>query len=209
MEFTEYWAIDNSTRGGRWISRRLPDDVEAYCVVDHPDAGGACGRPGVYEVVGLPFCETHAPEANAGILAQLYHDSMDEFARLDNEQAMPWQPEVLRVVREGYERTLETHIRYAHAKDRLVREAYPLIRERVDRETLDWEPGSLGDSPVDRWGEEYWEVCTLMLRAYGGLARGLVRELEPLRERAAAQLSYALVVCEEKIEAYKAARAKS
>ncbi len=207
MEFTEYWAIDNSTRGGSWIARRLPEEVEAHCVVDHPDAGGACGRPGVYEVVGLPFCATHGLEANAGILAQLYHDAVDGFAQMDNEQALPLQAEVLHVVRNAYDRSLKTHLSYAKHQDRLVREVYPLIRERVDRETLDWSPGNYGESPVDWWLNEYHEVCALMLRAYGGLAPGLVRDLEPLRERAAAQFSYALVICGEKIEAYKAKRA--
>ncbi len=206
MEFTEYWAIDNSHWGGRWIARVLPDDVEAHCVVDHPDAGGACGRRGVCEVYRLPFCEIHGLEANAGALAQLYHDAMDEFDRLDNQQALPLQPEVVQVIREASERSLETHIRYAREKDRLVGEVYPLIRERVDQETLDWEPGSLGESPVDRWAAEYWEVATLMLQTTGRLAPSLVRDLEPLRERAAAQLSYALVVDKEKIEAYKAAK---
>lgn len=206
MEFTEYWAQDNSHRGGRWISRKLPDDVEAYCVVDHLDAGGACERPGVYEVCGLPFCETHGLEASAGILAQLYHDAMDEFERMDNLQTMPLQPEVLRVVREARERSLAMHSRYADEKSLLVREVYSLIPERVDQETLDWSPGDLGGAPVDHWSAEYWEVSTLMLQATGGLAPGLVRDLESLRERAAAQLSYALAVCGEKIEAYKAAK---
>ena len=100
MEFTEYWAIHNSTQQGYWISRKLPGDVEAHCVIDHPDADGACKQPGAYEVYGMPFCEPHGLKASAGALAQLYHDAMDEFDRLDNEQAMPLHPEVLRVVRE-------------------------------------------------------------------------------------------------------------
>ncbi len=206
MEFAEYWAIDNSHRGGRWISRKLPDEVEAYCVVDHLDAGGACTGTGVYEVVGLPFCETHGLEANAGILAQLYHDSLDEIERLDNEQGTPWQPELLRVLRGAYDRLLETHQQYALAKEQLVRDAYPLIRERVDQGTLDWEPGAFVESPIDRWSAEYWEVSTLMLRAQAGLVPGLVRDLEPIREQAAAQLSYALVICRGKVKKYKAAK---
>lgn len=186
----------------------MPDEVEAHCVVDHPDAGDACGRPGVYEVVGLPFCEVHGPEANSGILAQLYHDALDGFAQLDNQQAVPLQAEVLRVVQDAYDRSLETHSRYAKHHGDVVREAYPLIRERVDQETLDWSPGNYERVPTDEWMDEYHEVCALMLRAYGGLAPGLVRDLEPLRERAAAQFSYALVVDKEKIEAYEATRTK-
>ncbi len=205
-EFTEYRTTDNSVRGGTWIARRLPETMAGECVVDHPDAGGPCSRPVVHEVYGLPFCGMHGLEAGAGALAQLHHDAMDDFARMDNPYETPLQSEVLRVVGEAHDRARDEHINYFGLQSRLVREAFPLIRERVDAETRDWNPGSLPEAPVDWWTAEYVSVCSLMLRACTGLSPGLARDLEPLRERAAAQSAFAEVVDREKIEAHKAAK---
>lgn len=162
----------------------------------------------VYEVYGLPFCEVHGMEANVGAMAQLHNEATDEFDRMDNAHATPIQPEVLRVARVERERNLEDHHRYHCRHDALLLDAYPLIPERIDPETRGWRPGDVGFSPVDWWAEEYRQLCSFMLQTCRSWITGLVRELEPLRERAAAQYAFAMVVDEDKIEAYKAARAE-
>ncbi len=134
-EFTEYWAPDNSVRGGWWVTRKLPETTDGNCVVDHPDAGGPCGRQIVYEAYGLPFCGMHGLEAGAGALARLHHDAMDDFDRMDNPHTMPPQPEVLRVVREEIIRARDRHFYHAELRERFAGEAFELLRERVDAET--------------------------------------------------------------------------
>jgi hypothetical protein len=66
----------------------------------------------------------------------------------------------------------------------------------------------MGDSPVDFWSLSYAEICGLMMKAWAGQSPWLVRELEPYREQAAAQLAFAEIVCQEKIEAHKATKAQ-
>lgn len=210
MEFTEYLAPDHME--GVWIARKLPEGMDSLCVVSHEDAGGPCERPIVFEVYGVPFCEVHGIEANVGAMAQLHDEAMDEFGRMDNVHALPIQPEFLRVVRSERGRSFDDHIRYARQHERLLLEAYPLIRERVDQETSDWQPGDLDKNftggPVDWWAAEYRHMCSFMLQASRSRETNLARELEPVREHAAAQYAFAQVVGEEKIEAHKAARAK-
>lgn len=208
MEFTEYWAPDNSYREGYWITRKLPTATDEKCVVDHPDAGGPCEQSIAYEVCGMPFCEMHGLEAGAGVLEELYREAYEEFERLDNTFALPLQPELLRAVRGHREHVRLEERRHHDSRNQLIRETFPLIRERVDQETLDWQPGTCEDSPVDFWNIAYAEICSLMLKAYAGQSPWLARELESYREQAAAQCAFAEIVCGEKIEAYEAAKAQ-
>ena len=201
-EFVEYRALDH--RDGTWIARKLPAELNGNCVVSHPDAGGHCEREIVYEVYGLPFCEVHGLEANAGALARLYHEAADEFERMDNPHADPLQPEVLRVVREARTTAMDGHFRHEKSLDALLREAYPLtegLEERVDPDTVEWVPGDLafGLAPVDVWADQYWAICSVMLHAQASLAPELVREIEPVREHVAAQYAFAEVYSERKL----------
>ncbi len=44
-----------------------------------------------------------------------------------------------------------------------------------------------------------WEMCSLMLKAWMSLVPALARELEPVRERVAAQYAFAEVYSERKL----------
>jgi hypothetical protein len=65
--------------------------------------------------------------------------------------------------------------------DDLRKRAYPLRPELVD---------VAGD--VDFWADDSWMMSRLMRIAYDEDEHDLLRQLEPIRERAAAQYAYAL-----------------
>lgn len=85
-------------------------------------------------------------------------------------------------------------------RDRLVVEAYPVIEERVDAETVEWMPGGPEiHAPVDRWSEALWMTHAFMRMAWSRPWVGLEEELEPLRERCAAQFAAALADSDRKL----------
>lgn len=172
------------------------------CVVSHPDAGGPCERPAALKVYGLAFCETHGAQAAYEAVREARDDAADEAERVagffeqthfQNELALDAMRSTARLFRGGGSHDSDE-------RDRLIREAYPLIEERVDAETRDWAPGNFTqDPPVDRWGEALWMVHAFMRMAWSRSWVGLEEELEFLRERCAAQLSFALFDSDRKL----------
>lgn len=203
-EFERYGITDES-RERMSFSREIPEETRTgedapACIVSHPDAGGACGRPAVYEVWALPFCELHGLEANALALEELYHDAGDELERWQNPHAQPLNSEVQMIVRSGVKWTSKRWEHHHERAERLVQEAYPVIDERVAPETTGWDPYSLDDeAPVDRWSETRFLLARFMREAFSEYAYTVIEDLEPMRERACAQLVAAEADSERKL----------
>ncbi len=162
------------------------------CVVSHPDAGGPCGRPGTGMVWNLSFCEVHGAEAEAAALAELTEDAEIEMQALRGaENGRPGSNLVsLRALEEAG--TLNSAARSGCEKDhqKALYLAYPLIEGRADPTvtTFDYDSEYSGDGPVEWWADTRYLLCRFMREAQGEGLPELVRELEPLRERASAQL---------------------
>jgi hypothetical protein len=63
---------------------------EVPCWVRAEAAGGECKRPSVVRVYGMPFCEEHGAECNAGALEELYSEA--SFALDQMEDGYPEGP---------------------------------------------------------------------------------------------------------------------
>lgn len=209
MEFVEY--VVSKPWGEIPIAGHLSEEAKVFetCEVSHPDAGGPCGRPAVYEVYGLSFCQVHGLEANAAALAELYEAAAGELEGLSNPHAPPAHPEVERVLHASLETFREGMSRHRERHDRAEGEAFPFLEDRVHPDTRRWQPGGLEPSPGDEWSEELWTILRFMREARMSLLMETVAHLEPLRERVAAQAAYAQVDYGRKVAAYRAARGKS
>lgn len=164
------------------------DFAGAPCVVSHPDAvDGRCERPGAVKVWGLPFCELHGAEAEAAAFEDLTEELdsvLGMLARTERERlSNPVLVELLDRAR-TVNGTAGGRLENTRANDEALARAYPAIEGSIDPDTLafdyDARPGS---GPVDWWSERRWLLWRFMreARLYG--LSGLVRELEPLRER--------------------------
>ncbi len=166
------------------------------CVVSHPDAGGPCGRPGTGMVWNLPFCEVHGREAEAAALEELAEDAEMALQGLEDAEkgrANP-NPVVVRALRNVQVPVTDARSGYSHNQDEALRTAYPIIEGRANPDTLafdyeaEYSGDEPGDGPVDWWADTRYLLCRFMREAQGKGLPELVRELEPLRERASAQL---------------------
>ncbi len=161
------------------------------CVVSHPDAGGPCGRPGTGMVWNLPFCEVHGREAEAAALEELAEDAEMALQGLEDaeKERAESNPAVVRALRDVQVTVTAASDGYEHTQDEALRTAYPSIEGRIAPDTLafDYEAEYSGDGPVDWWADTRYLLCRFMREAQGKGLPELVRELEPLRERASAQ----------------------
>lgn len=165
-----------------------------HCFVRHPDAGGACERPAVMEVYGLPFCEIHGVEAKAGALAEIYDAADMDLDRLDNGQA-PWQNPVTGWrIEQARVKVHEQAIAASRAEKPALLRAYPVIPERVDIHTRDYDYWTPTEdlTPADSFSEARRLLHKMMRIAHGGGDSWLVEDLEYKREGASAQLAFAL-----------------
>ncbi len=162
------------------------------CVVSHPDAGGPCGQPGTGLVWELPFCEVHGAEAEAAAREELSEDvEMTLQGLAGAEKARPESNRVLvHVLKQAGTPANDAHAGHTRDHDEALYLAYPLIEDRADQTvtSFDYEAEYSGDGPMDWWAETRYLLCRFMREAQGKGFSELVRELEPLRERASAQL---------------------
>ncbi len=196
--FTEY-AVDTHL-GERRLARMLTEDEgrledAPVCVVSHPDAGGACGKPAACEVYGLPFCGLHGLEANYGCLNQVYSLALDELSDMRSEGLCPATLEHLDA---GWRRFNGLTNSFSDAHSRQAKEAFAHLEGRVDAETLEWDYEDPTETPPDWWLEAYWKLCRFMYEAWRSRRYFVCGELEPLRERAAAQYAFAEKVFRER-----------
>ena len=184
--------------GAEDLVRDLADEERNLrCFVRHEDAGGKCGRKAVVKVYGLNFCELHGAEVRIGALNDLYEESREFFYRLDNVHTERPHPAVLAVIWDAADRFLEAQKKDSEA----IRRAYPVIRERVEEDTLDfdYEDPDRGFGPVDWHTDTRRLIHKLMRQAYEERATWLVEGLELDREHVTAQLSFALADYEERV----------
>ena len=187
---TEKTTIEEIMEGALGIARGFAGGEN--CVVSHPDAGGLCGRPGIGLVWNLPFCEVHAVEAEAAALEEIGDDTQMQLeALLSAENARSGSNRLLLHTLEQAQ-ALANKSRTGHTRDQdeALRAAYPPLEGRIDPDILafDYEAHYEGDGPVDWWTDAQYLLCRFMREAQGKGLPELVRELEPLRERASAQL---------------------
>jgi len=109
------------------------------CFVRHEDAGGKCERSAVVKVYGLNFCELHGAEVKAGALQELYEDASDFLHRLDNPQVVQPNPAALAVIRDAVGRFLDVELDTEGDEEAAIRQAYPVIPERVEKDTVDFD----------------------------------------------------------------------
>lgn len=165
------------------------------CVVSHPDAGGQCEREAAMTVWTLSFCELHGREAELSAVEEFVEDVETELEVLiDAEKARP-QPNLALV------RALE----WAEVPGRgggavehhteALRVAYPPVEGRIHPDTLIYDYGDPtgdelrdGDGPHDWWNEAHWVATRAMRMAHDRGLAGLLKDLEYVRERAAAQI---------------------
>jgi hypothetical protein len=184
------------------LARLLMEEERACgfpCWVHHPDAGGHCGHEATTMVYGLLFCEEHGVEATAGALAELYQDAGDFLERMHN----PYEPlpnaEADRVLQMAWREIDRRRDEHDEAEEAALRRAYPVIPERVCYETAAFDyrfdpenPHGPSDQPTEVYQDARRLLCKQMRLAYGEGADWLVEILEYERERASAQLAFAL-----------------
>ncbi len=163
------------------------------CVVSHPDAGGPCGRPGTRLVWEIAFCEVHGAEAEAAAREELAEDvemALQGFE--DSEKARSASNSIVVRALEDAQVPASGGLRYKHTRDheKALYLAYPLTEGRADQTvtSFDYETEYSGDGPVDWWADTRFLLCRFMREANSRGLPELVLELEPLRERASAQL---------------------
>ena len=165
------------------------------CFVHHEDAGGWCERSATMEAYGIAFCEAHGAEVKAGILAEIYHDAgnvLEDLGPNDSSINVAAWVHLNVGCREMMRRTVEAE----HAQDAALLTAYPVIEERVDRETRsrDFRVPNVNDDPVDVFMDARIHIHRLM-RLFWSVGQDWILEvLEEEREGAAAQLAFALAL---------------
>src|SRR4051812_237657 len=82
-------------------------------------------------------------------------------------------------------------VRYDSGHQEALRAAYPPLEGHTDPDTLafDYEDDCAG-TPVDWWWESHWLLCKFMRQTQERGVSELIKMLEPLRERAAAQVVF-------------------
>lgn len=189
-------------RGAENLVRELPEGEERRCWVALPGSSERCPNMAVIGVYGIPFCEVHGEEAKEGALEELYFDATQEVERPLNGAVRDLNPEAERAL-EAARRELYVLLHAAEQTEQVLTRAFPLIRERVDSETLAYvaDPDSPEarnySPPYDAFRAERHHIHRLMRLAFEEGYDWLVEVLEPSREKAAEQAAYALVLEEE------------
>jgi hypothetical protein len=180
---------------------RSPDHALANedqrCVVSHPDAGGPCGEPAIGTVWNLCFCRAHFAEAEAAALEEIYEDAeraLELLASLENERHLTNRVLACLLEERSGEclDTATTKMRRRHEGDHkeALRQTFPIVEGRIDPDTLafDYERDYAEICPVDWWWESHWLLTRFMRLSQERGCSELIKMLEPLRERAAAQI---------------------
>ena len=161
--------------------------------------GESCDGPAVMEVYGLTMCREHGEEAASGALAEIAHDLERELERPMNTEVGGLSPHLERALRHGF-RSLPAEA-YDHGReDAALLAAFPLRRELVDAETLNYaaDPEAARKDPrlppYDAFMSSRLLVCRHMRLAFEEEADWLVEMLEAERESVAAQAAYALAL---------------
>lgn len=155
-----------------------------------------CEREASICVNGIPLCEVHGAEAEAGLREELYQDASDYFEALDHphypsadNRAVLWalRAGALAAISEGSRETDED------PRDVLER-AYPLRRELMDTEAREYDYARKWDvSLPEDWYYPYRLLTHKLQRlAYEQGATWIVETLEPSRQSTAVQLAYAI-----------------
>jgi hypothetical protein len=83
----------------------------------------------------------------------------------------------------------EVRARHAHDHREALPEAYPIVEGRIDPDILAFDyKDTCAGTPVEWWYEYHWLLTRFMRLAQERGASELIKMLEPLRERAAAQI---------------------
>lgn len=194
------WIRANVLPGAESIVREaVEEERDLPCFVRHEDAGGLCPRTAVVRVYGLPFCGVHGAEVRAGALEEVYMEAREFFERYDNPYVGPVTPVALAVIRDMREKLVDAEIAAAD-DEAAIRRAYPVIPERVDEDTLDFDYNLTGfEGPVE-WNQRARHMLhRLMRQAYEAGAPWVVETLELDREHVAAQLAFALADYDERV----------
>jgi hypothetical protein len=154
-----------------------------------------CEREAHLYVNGIPLCEIHGAEAEAGVLAEMYFEASQFFARFENPRVPPQENRAIRwaleagVVGDLGRRCLEAESREREA---LVR-AYPLREDLMDPEVraFDYSDPDSGEPPPDWFFPHRMLIHKLQRIAYEHGASSLVERLEGARQSTAVQLAYA------------------
>jgi hypothetical protein len=195
--------------GGIPLARKLTKTERRFerCVVSHPDAGGECGRFARFEVYGLTFCEPHGLEANCAALLEYFHQAEVAAEQVFyNPNAVTPHPELRTAYGAVTRRFMDKTLEYEEAYDGLAEHAFPLLEGRVMADVLGWEPGAVGPSPYEAFGEEALAISRFMREAHQDGLSKIVSHLEPLRERTAAQAAYARIIQDRKTAELRASR---
>jgi hypothetical protein len=178
------------------IMRGLAD--EDRCEVSHADAGGPCGEPAIGTVWNLTFCRIHFAEAEASAIAVILEDAEHQLNLLAGIQSerLNTNPVLAHLLEGSPDDDPSTppvtkmRGRHESGHKEALREAYPIVEGRIDPDTLafHYESDYAEICPVDWWWESHWLLTRFMRLAEERRASELIKMLEPLRERAAAQI---------------------
>jgi hypothetical protein len=153
-----------------------------------------CERKAHVYVNGIPLCEIHGAEAEAGVLEEMYFEASQFFARFENpyvlrpdNRAVVWALEA-GVVGDLGRRCLEAESREREA---LVL-AYPLRRELMDPEVRAHDYSQPGEVPADWFHPHRMLIHKLQRIAHEDGASSLVERLEGARQATTVQLAYAI-----------------
>ena len=167
------------------------------CFVGYSGSSFGCEAAATMEVYGLPMCEEHGEKAAGGALEELAVHIEWESTRLLNPYTPRLNPDLEAALKRAAG-TLSPELAGAdHPDDDLLAPAWPLDRERVDAETLDYVEDSAPRGyppPFDSFIEDRRLVCRFMRLAYEEGETWLVEMLEQEREKVAAQAAYALAL---------------
>jgi len=164
---------------------------EDACVVSHPDAGGPCTEPAIGTVWNLSFCRAHFAEAEAAACEEILEDAeraVELLAEMENGGHLT-NPVLAGFLDRGSIAKMRSNHGSVHKE--ALREAYPITwAGTIDPDTLayDYESERAEAGPVDWWWEMHWLLCKFMRQALERGAIELIKMLEPLRERACAQV---------------------
>jgi hypothetical protein len=150
-------------------------------------------------VWNLCFCRAHFAEAEAAALQEILEDDerqLELLAGLENERHHT-NPILARFLEDAPSIT-EMRSRHEGGHQEALREAYKIVEGRIDPVTLafDYESEYAKLGPVDWWWETHWLLTRFMRLAQERGYSELIKMLEPVRERACAQVVLAEEDCE-------------
>jgi hypothetical protein len=166
-----------------------------------------CEREAALYVNGIPLCDLHGAEAEAGVRAELYQDAADFFTRLAHAPHAGPLPLENRAVAWAIDSSAGADLgRRAREAEReseaaLIR-AYPLREDLMDLEARLYDPSDPNtDEPPPEWFyPSRYLIHKLQRLAYEQGATFLVEHMEGSRQSTAVQLAYAIQDAERKAE---------